>query len=110
MRSSSIELLRIVAMLSIVVGHVFYHGFHNECTDVLWLRPFTCCGVNIFVLISGYYGINFKLKSLFSLLFMVSFIPYAQALLNISVGEMFFLYRECQVSFCLLREIIIIGL
>ena len=66
-------MLRIVAMLSIVVGHVFYHGFHNECTDVLWLRPFTCCGVNIFVLISGYYGINFKLKSLFSLLFMVSF-------------------------------------
>lgn len=73
MRNSSIELLRIIAMFSIVIGHIFYHGFHGQLYEIEWLKPFTCCGVNIFILISGYFGIKFKLESILNLLLMVSF-------------------------------------
>ena len=73
MRNSSIELLRIVAMFSIVLGHVFYHGFQGQLAESDLLRPFTNCGVNVFILISGYYGIKFKWKTLLDLLLMVSF-------------------------------------
>lgn len=67
------EVLRIIAMFSIVLGHVFYHGFQGQFAESDFLRPFTNCGVNVFILISGYYGIKFKLKTLLNLLLMVSF-------------------------------------
>ena len=58
-------------MFSIVIGHIFYHGFHGQLYEIEWLKPFTCCGVNIFILISGYFGIKFKLESILNLLLMV---------------------------------------
>ena len=61
-RDSNLELLRIVAMSMIVIYHIFVHGIspvyvgsHSILT--VWYVPFIF-GVNLFILISGYYGIR----------------------------------------------------
>lgn len=69
MRNSSIELLRIISMLMIISMHVL--GVHymepTKLVDrefVLFINSFCNAGVTIFVLISGYYGIRFKMERL----------------------------------------------
>ena len=69
-RQSNIELLRIIAMMFIILYHIAFHGnwddgsifWPDEITfNVLFLQsilPFGKIGVNIFVLISGYFLIN----------------------------------------------------
>lgn len=77
-RDSNMELLRIVCMLFILmhhfVVHVFYPNLASLDGNLGWYRAvcvvingFTYVGVNCFILISGYYGIKFKWKSLFNL-------------------------------------------
>lgn len=75
-KQSNIELLRIVAMLMIVLHHFCVHGifpyWHNNSTTLDYINNvivsiFYCggkLGVDIFVLITGYFMINssFKLK------------------------------------------------
>lgn len=66
-RDSNMELLRIVAMTMIVCGHFFYHGFAHtlKLTETYRaLAPLHICGVNLFFLISGWFGIRFTLRSL----------------------------------------------
>ena len=79
LRNSSIELLRIVCMLFIVFHHYMVHMAFPEYNISAWglgdgalsvamlLNGFFCVAVNCFVLISGYYGIHFKLRGLFKL-------------------------------------------
>lgn len=75
-RNSSIELLRIISMLMITTGHLYsfwMNGFDGK-TPVLEDYNFlpyiiTRPGVDIFVLISGYFGIRSKIKSAISLYF-----------------------------------------
>lgn len=69
MRNSSIELLRIISMLMIISMHVL--GVHymepSKLVDrefVLFINSFCNAGVTIFVLISGFYGIRFKMDRL----------------------------------------------
>lgn len=65
-RQSNIELLRIVAMLIIVAHHIAYHsGFAFDSASItfnrLWVQFIEIggkIGVNIFVLISGYFGVT----------------------------------------------------
>ena len=67
-RNSNFELLRIIAMLMIVFHHFSVHGgFNYELTDIsfnrLWLYFISMggkIGVDIFVLISGYFLITNK--------------------------------------------------
>ena len=67
-RSSSIELLRIIAMFMIICHHFAVHGhFISPMTDMsflnfwrLFMRIGGKVGVDIFILISGYYLINSK--------------------------------------------------
>lgn len=69
-RSSGIELLRIIAMTLIVCGHFFYHGFEHTLkltSAYRALAPLHICGVNLFFLISGWFGIRFSLRSLMRL-------------------------------------------
>lgn len=77
-RDSNMELLRILCMLFILMhhffAHVFYPGFMLIEGDLGWYRAvcilingFVYVGVNCFILISGYYGIKFRWKSLFNL-------------------------------------------
>lgn len=79
-RNSNIELLRIICMIMILAIHAnfFSTGSLTECeanSEPLSsiLRSFAhaiCVGaVNTFVMISGYFGIRFKIKGLTNLLF-----------------------------------------
>ena len=80
-RQSNIELLRIALMIMIITHHVIVHGlglanigkrsFHLE-NLTYWAIAVNCVvviAVNVFVFISGYFGIKFKLRTLFSLFF-----------------------------------------
>lgn len=70
-RNSNMELLRIVAMSMILVGHFFVHGFEHSLrlTDTYRaLAPLHICGVNLFFLIPGWFGIRFSLRSFVKLI------------------------------------------
>ena len=76
-RESNIELLRLICMFLIVLQHIVKHAIFPEAQgDGAWTvgsyvgalsLGFVCVGVNCFVLISGFFGIKFKLRSLFNL-------------------------------------------
>ena len=68
-RSSNFELLRIVCMLFIVCGHIIMVHKYEEMGDSSWcinqvVRPFCAVAVNVFVLISGYFGIKYNFNPL----------------------------------------------
>ncbi|MDO5341698.1 MAG: acyltransferase family protein [Bacteroidia bacterium] len=79
-RNSNIELLRIICMLMIIIHHSFVHGVFNayesigminqsaiDLKIVRFINPFCYCAVNVFVLISGYFGIRLKITNLTNL-------------------------------------------
>jgi hypothetical protein len=75
-RQSNIELLRIILMGMIVVHHLIVHGIGigtlgnvsgGKQVLVLFTNAAVVMSVNTFLFISGYFGIQFKLKSLLSL-------------------------------------------
>lgn len=80
-RSSNIELLRIVAMLFIMFGHLSREGGAGlPSADFLhsvpflgglgvWFRMMNLTGVDVFVLISGYFAIRPRVNSVVSLFF-----------------------------------------
>lgn len=75
-RNSNIEVLRIVAMSTIVLSHFMGHAIHlTDTNHSLYqiINPFLSCGVNIFFLISGYFQIKFSFKSLLKFIWMVMF-------------------------------------
>ena len=79
-RDSNMELARIVAMIMIILGHFVFHGIQGTVgtspvtTPVLGFDEYlilvvSClcsAGVNLFMLISGYYGIRLKWQSIIS--------------------------------------------
>lgn len=84
-RNSSIELLRIIAMLFIVMSHSSAHGnFPKVASDILMNNYFLDwlvlgnLGVDIFVIISGYFLSmkEFKIQSITKLLAQVWFYSY----------------------------------
>ena len=83
-RESNMELLRIIAILLIVSFHNVFHGgfsydtFSYNVFIVKAFYHFGELGVNLFVLITGYYLIkgNFKLKKLILLILEVIFYYY----------------------------------
>ena len=88
-RNSSIELLRICCMLMIVGGHIIM--VHRTSFDLvnadfcisLFLQGAFAVAVNVFVLISGYFGIKFKLHRLLKLDMQTVF--YSAVLLIVAV-------------------------
>ncbi len=84
-RDSNIELLRIIAMWMITVHHflvntgMHYSGIAGRAPLVdgyevaTIINGLVYIGVNCFILISGYYGIRFKLRSLFNLWLICAF-------------------------------------
>lgn len=80
-RNTSIEILRILFMLLILIGHVYAHGSNLDYQliysyaghlDTFWhTSMFSLCkiGVTGFMFISGFYGIKFNLKKLLILFF-----------------------------------------
>lgn len=70
-RESNIELLRIVAMSMIVSGHIFFHGLEHTVKNTsfyMGIESLFICGVNLFFLISGWFGIRFSYRSLLRLI------------------------------------------
>ena len=90
-RKSNFELLRIIAMILIIAHHFSLHGGFRVVQSkplinriwILWLQLGGKIGVNIFVLISGYFLVSspaFKLKKVLKLwlqLFFYSIVIYA---------------------------------
>lgn len=107
-RSSNIELLRIIAMLMIVNLHSFVApevavSWADITGDYLFdfFREALCIpAVNIFIVISGYYSIRWKVKSFFSLVFQTYFFVLIIYFLTLFWGntfniKTFLLYLNC---------------
>lgn len=82
-RQSSMELLRIVAMVLVLVVHVNGSLNHADASLInphswqgfAWsfVESISICCVNIFVMISGWFGIHPTVKGLLSFLFQIAF-------------------------------------
>ena len=83
-RDSNIELLRIIAIIMVMMGHALFRACGAPSAEQIASRPdisFLRCfaealiiiAVNVFVFISGWYGIKANLKKLCSLIFQVLF-------------------------------------
>ena len=110
-RNSSIELLRIVCMLMIIGGHIImehhteYNPLNIDFSISLFLRSAFAVAVNAFVLISGYFGINFKWNRLLKLDLQAIF--YSVLLLVVSIGigwHVFNLSRDFLLFFPILSK------
>ncbi len=83
-RDSNMELLRLVAMFLVLVVHANFRALpvpgmthvHNNPSSAFLMfmtEAFSIYAVDLFVLLSGWYGIHFKVKRLGELLFQVLF-------------------------------------
>lgn len=90
LRDSQMELLRIVAMSMILIHHFVVHGspysvrFMEE--GLGWQNAFVFYGVNLFVLISGFYGIKVRWRSFLSLLITLFLFAMVDFLLKCGFG------------------------
>lgn len=74
-RQSNIELLRLVCILMITVHHLIclgitlnVHAGDANYMKAFWaITGFLYIGVNVFILISGYFGIKFKWRKVLDL-------------------------------------------
>lgn len=92
-RQSNFEELRLLSMLMVLNLHSFWgYDYGNGFVQALdFFRESTSiCAVNVFILISGYFGIKWKKKGLFSLLFQVMFYSIAVYAVCIALGTLQF--------------------
>lgn len=100
-RNFNIEIMRIILMLFIVMHHLTISGYglqnvligkntlsmsSNEMVFFSILNSFFVIGVNVFFLISGYFGIHFKLRKLIKIIFELYFYSTGLSLLGILSG------------------------
>lgn len=96
-RQSNVELLRIIAMFLVLIVHADFASIGYPTANDFSTSPtstffriltqslsFVC--VNLFVLISGYFGINPKAKSVFNLIFQVVFFRIIAFIFVIGLG------------------------
>ncbi len=104
-RQSSFELLRIISMLLVLVTHVNFnslgwpnpHVFSADPTGTigkLFFESTSICCVNVFVMISGWFGIKPSVSKLFHLIFQCFFFSFGLLLVavlleNNQVGPLF---------------------
>ena len=114
-RDSNIELLRIVAMLLLMGVHANYVALGTpNVNDIIgnptnaffrFLTENICIvGVNVFVLISGWFGIRHKAKSLCNLLFQCLFFSIAVYIVCFISGEVEFNRINIMSSFLLYKN------
>ena len=72
-RNSNIELLRIIAMMFIVIWHISIHAQKGELDSHNYIIAFCITGVNLFILISGYFRIKLTWKNLITLVSTIIF-------------------------------------
>lgn len=92
-RNSSIELLRIILMMMIVVWHLTVHGYQIiasgradpqiQISSYYIFNALTCYAVNCFMFISGFYGIKFKMNTFLGFIAQVYFYSLTLSLISI---------------------------
>lgn len=106
-RNSSFELLRIICILMIVALHiVMIHQNDNQFeTNVSRLvHSFCICAVNVFVLISGYFGIHFKIERVFKLDAQTWFYAVGSLLFLTFIGAHSFTAKDLRIFFPVLTK------
>lgn len=100
-RNTNVEVLRMLVMFGILLWHVTVHGYglahmaednvsviEHEFLNALCVAVFAPC-VNLFVLISGYYGIRFNFKAIYKFEAQAVFYSYIIAVIvYFSYGEL----------------------
>lgn len=74
-RDSSMEALRIIAMSMILLYHFAVHASPKSIGVEWWdvMRHFVIAGVDIFIMISGYFGIKLRWRGVLSIIFTIAF-------------------------------------
>lgn len=114
-RESNIELLRIVTMLLLMGVHANYVALGTpNASDIIenptnaFFRILTenicIVGVNVFVLISGWFGIRYKAKGLCNLLFQCLFFSIAVYIIYFITGRVEFNRINIMSSFLLYKN------
>lgn len=97
-RNANVELLRIVTMIFIIMHHCIINGYGLQeqlksgtmnggySAFLSLLNAVVVIGVNVFFLISGYYGIRFSLKKLCILIFDLYLYADILTLISVAVG------------------------
>lgn len=88
-RKSNIELMRVVAMSSVMLHHFLHHVLLKSVsgtTTVLAAEAFFMWGVNLFFLISGYLSIKFSWKAVIGLVLTMMFFNLANYGMLLGVG------------------------
>ena len=93
-RNSNIELLRIVAMFLIVLEHLLINGTSyftapvgNQAYTANFIIGFTYVGVNCFLLITGWFGIDLKWRKLFNIYFVCAFYELVFFIIYLILGK-----------------------
>lgn len=84
-RQSNIEILRIVAMSLIVMHHLCIYGIKDGNLVIKIIDSISIIGVNVFLLISGYFSIKLKWQSLLNLVLLCLFYNFLHIFLDLSV-------------------------
>lgn len=88
-RESNMEMLRIIAMTMILSGHIFLHGLSHTVRPTafyLGVESLFICGVDLFFLISGWFGMRFSVRSLVRLIATTFFFIAVNIVLALSCG------------------------
>ena len=97
-RDSNIELLRIIAMFLVLIDHSGYMSIDPPTSDEVFSTPilsfarhcsqsFSSICVNVFVLISGWYGIKARISRVAEFLFQCYFICFVAYLFLVVIGR-----------------------
>lgn len=93
-RESNIELLRIISMVIIIIYHSLLHAVIPNSPELIsFIKPITAIlhiGVICFVLISGYWGINFSLTGFIKLFLYCSFYSILIFVVGVLLNPIFF--------------------
>ena len=88
-RLSNIEALRLLSMLMVLNLHSFSGYAHGDGIGQIFdffRESAAICAVDVFLLISGYFGIKWKLKSCYNLLFQVAFYSFSVYAVAVLMG------------------------
>lgn len=86
-------------MTLIVIGHISVHAQKGEASTHNLITSITVTGVNIFILITGYFGIRLRWKSLLNIVGIVSFYSILSIILDFAFCGNEPGYRQFVVGF-----------
>lgn len=89
MRQSNIELCRLASILLVMLVHTTFatFGWDVQSLGIQLLAAFSIIGVNVFVLITGYFSATLKKTSLINLAFICFFWMIVKVLCRYGFGE-----------------------